>query len=70
MDDDNGSGGDGGSDDDHNECDGDDCDDDCDDGDGLFDMDIGGDNSHYSYNSVNFQIRTSKFCMEVYLDNI
>ena len=26
------------------------------------------DKDHYSCNSVNFQMRTSKFCMEVYLD--
>ena len=31
-----------------------------------------GDNEEdeYRYNSVNFQARTSRFCMEVFLDNI
>ena len=28
------------------------------------------DEDHYSYNSVNFQIMTSKFRIEVYLDNM
>ena len=28
------------------------------------------DNDDYSCNSVSFQVRTSKFCMYVYLDNI
>ena len=28
------------------------------------------DNDDYSYNSVNFQVRTSRFCMRIYLKNI
>ena len=35
-------------------------------------MDVDDDNDdedHYSCNSVNFQARTSKFCLEVYQDN-
>ena len=28
------------------------------------------DNDNYSFNSVNFQFRTSRFCMRLYLNNI
>ena len=45
-------------------------DDDDDDNDNDDDDDNKDDKDHYSCNSVNFQMRTSKFCMEVYLDNI
>ena len=47
--------------------DGDDGDDDNDDGDDDDDNDYDDD---YCCNSVNFQARTSRFCMEVDLDNI
>ena len=41
-----------------------------DDGNGNDDDDDDDDKHHYSCNSVNFQMRTFKFCMEVYLHNI
>ena len=34
------------------------------------DNDYNDDNDDYSYNSVNFQVRTSRFCMELDLENI
>ena len=36
----------------------------------FFDNDDNDDGDDYSCNSVNFQARTSRFCMEVDLDNI
>ena len=45
-------------------------DDDYDDNDDDDNVDDDDDNDHYSCNSVNLEIRTSKFCMEVNLDNI
>ena len=36
----------------------------------FFDGDGDDDEDEYSCNSVNFQARTSRFCMEVDLDNI
>ena len=46
----------------------DDNDHDHDDGDGD-DEDNDDDNDYYSCNSVNFQARTSRFCMEINIDN-
>ena len=34
------------------------------------DNDVNDDDDDYSCNSVNFQVRTSRVCMEVHLDNI
>ena len=46
------------------------CCDEKDDDDDDDDNDVNDDDDDYSCNSVNFQVRTSRVCKEVHLDNI